>query len=67
MLFIVIVKDCVSVDVYVIVFMVMGLDLVKVFCEVYFELDVYFICLGEGDKYEIYFIDGMKKFIINEK
>ena len=27
----------------------------------------YFICSGEGDKYETYFTDGMKKFIINEK
>ena len=47
--------------------MVMGLDSAKAFCEAHPELDAYFICSGEGDKYETYFTDGMKKFIASEK
>ena len=63
----VIAKDCASADAYATAFMVMGLDSAKAFCEAHPELDAYFICSGEGDKYETYFTDGMKKFIINEK
>ena len=44
-----------------------GLDSAKAFCEAHPELDAYFICSGEGDKYETYFTDGMKKFIASEK
>ena len=35
-------------------------DSAKAFCEAHPELDAYFICSGEGDKYETYFTDGMK-------
>ena len=63
----VIAKDCASADAYATAFMVMGLDSAKAFCEAHPELDAYFICSGEGDKYETYFTDGMKKFIASEK
>ena len=63
----VIAKDCMTADALATAFMVMGLDSAKAFCEAHPELDAYFICSGEGDKYETYFTDGMKKFIINEK
>lgn len=48
----VIAKDCASADAYATAFMVMGLDSAKAFCEAHPELDAYFICSGEGDKYE---------------
>ena len=63
----VIAKDCASADAYATAFMVMGLDSAKAFCEAHPELDAYFICSGEGDKYETYFTNGMKKFIASEK
>lgn len=62
----VIAKDCASADAYATAFMVMGLDSAKAFCEARPELDAYFICAGEGDKYEIYFTDGMKRFIVGK-
>ncbi len=62
----VIAKDCASADAYATAFMVMGLDSAKAFCEAHPELDAYFICSGEGDKYETYFTNGMKKFIASE-
>ena len=63
----VIAKDCASADAYATAFMVMGLDSAKAFCEAHPELDAYFICSGEGDKYETYVTDGMKKFIVSKK
>lgn len=62
----VIAKDCASADAYATAFMVMGLDSAKAFCEAHPELDAYFICAGEGDKYETYFTDGMKRFIVGK-
>lgn len=62
----VIAKDCASADAYATAFMVIGLDSAKAFCEAHPELDAYFICSGEGDQYETYFTEGMKKFIIKK-
>lgn len=62
----VIAKDCASADAYATAFMVMGLDSAKAFCEAHPELDAYFICAGEGDSYETYFTEGMKKYIIKK-
>lgn len=62
----VIAKDCAHADAYATAFMVMGLDSAKAFCKAHPELDAYFICSGEGGKYEIYFTDGMKKHIVKQ-
>lgn len=60
----VVAKDCATADAYATAFMVLGLDSAKAICASHPELDAYFICAGEGDKYEIYFTDGMKKYIV---
>lgn len=62
----VIAKDCASADAYATAFMVMGLDSAKAFCEAHPELDAYFICAGEGDKFETYFTEGMKRYIVKK-
>ncbi len=62
----VIAKDCATADAYATSFMVMGLDSAKTFCEAHPELDAYFICSGEGDTFEIFHTDGMKKYIIKK-
>lgn len=62
----VIAKDCASADAYATAFMVMGLDSAKAFCEAHPELDAYFICAGEGDDFETYFTEGMKRYIIKK-
>ncbi len=62
----VIAKDCATADAYATSFMVMGLDSAKAFCEAHPELDAYFICSGEGDAYEIFHTDGMKKYIVRK-
>ncbi len=62
----VIAKDCATADAYATSFMVMGLDSAKAFCEVHPELDAYFICSSEGDAYEVFHTDGMKKYIIRK-
>ncbi|WP_455673588.1 FAD:protein FMN transferase [Phocaeicola sp.] len=59
-------KDCASADAYATAFMVMGLDSAKAFCEAHPDLDAYFICSGEGDKYDTYFTEGMKKYIVKQ-
>ncbi len=60
----VIAKDCATADAYATSFMVMGLDSARAFCNAHPELDAYFICDGEGDSYEIFHTDGMKKYIV---
>lgn len=62
----VIAKDCASADAYATAFMVMGLDSAKAFCEAHPELDAYFICAGEGDNFETYFTEGMKRYIVKK-
>lgn len=60
----VIARDCATADAYATAFMVMGLDSARAFCEAHPELDAYFICSGEGDTFETFFTEGMKKYII---
>lgn len=60
----VIARDCATADAYATAFMVMGLDAARAFCEAHPELDAYFICSGEGDTFETFFTEGMKKYII---
>ena len=62
----VVAKDCASADAYATAFMVMGLDSAKAFCEEHPELDAYFICSGDDDKFETYFTEGMKKYIVKK-
>lgn len=62
----VIAKDCATADAYATAFMVMGLDSAKAFCKAHPELDAYFICSGDEDKYEIYFTEGMKRHIVKQ-
>ncbi len=62
----VIAKDCATADAYATSFMVMGLDSARTFCAAHPELDAYFICSGEGDGYEIFHTEGMKKYIIKK-
>jgi thiamine biosynthesis lipoprotein len=45
--------------------MVMGLDNAKAFCAKHPELEAYFICSGENGEYEIFFTEGMKKYIVH--
>lgn len=60
----VIAKDCAHADAYATSFMVMGLDSAKAFCQKHPEIEAYFICAGEGEGFEIYYTDGMKKWIV---
>lgn len=62
----VIAQDCATADAYATAFMVMGLDSAKTFCEAHPELDAYFICSGEEDRFETYLTEGMKKYIIKK-
>jgi SP family xylose:H+ symportor-like MFS transporter len=41
-----------------------GLEKAKAYCEQHPELNAYFICTGEGDKYEIHYTPGMEKLIV---
>lgn len=52
-------------DAYATAFMVMGLDNAKAFCAKHPELEAYFICSGENGEYEIFFTEGMKKYIVH--
>lgn len=60
----VIAKDCTTADAYATAFMVMGLEKAKAFCEQHPELNAYFICTGENDKYEVHYTPGMEKLIV---
>ena len=60
----VIAKDCTTADAYATAFMVMGLDKAKSYCKQHPELNAYFICTGENDKYEIHYTLGMEKLIV---
>ena len=56
---------CTIADAYATAFMVMGLDNAKAFCAKHPELEAYFICSGENGEYEIFFTEGMKKYIVH--
>lgn len=62
----VIAQDCATADAYATAFMVMGLDDAKAFCAKHPELEAYFICSGKEGKYEIFFTEGMKKYIVKQ-
>jgi thiamine biosynthesis lipoprotein len=60
----VVAADCTTADAYATAFMVMGLEKSMEFCKKHPELNAYFICTGEGDKYEIHYTPGMEKLIV---
>ena len=62
----VIAKDCTTADAYATAFMVMGLEKSMQYCEQHPELNAYFICTGEDDKYEIHYTQGMEKLFIKK-
>ena len=60
----VIAKDCTTADAYATAFMVMGREEAQAFCEAHPELNAYFICDGKDGGYEIYYTEGMRRFMI---
>lgn len=61
----VVAKDCATADAYATSFMVLGLDSAKAICNAHPELDAYFIYERPDGKLDIYFTDGMKKYLRN--
>ena len=57
-------KDCTTADAYATAFMVMGREEAQAFCEAHPELNAYFICDGKDGGYEIYYTEGMRRFMI---
>ena len=60
----VIAKDCATADAYATSFMVLGLDSAKAICEKHPELDALFIYANEEGKNELFYTDGMERFIL---
>lgn len=60
-------KDCATADAYATSFMVMGLDSAINFCREHPEIDAYFICAGEGDKFDLHYTPGMSRYLMKEK
>lgn len=61
----VVAKDCATADAYTTSFMVLGLDSAKAICNAHPELDAYFIYERKDGKMDIYFTNGMKKYLKN--
>ncbi len=62
----VIAKDCVTADAYATAFMVIGLEKAKEICSKHPEMDAYFICAKDSNKYDIFYTEGMKQYIVKE-
>lgn len=60
----VVATNCATADAYATAFMVLGLDSAKAICHTHPELDAYFIYSKEDGKTDIYYTDGMKKYIL---
>ena len=56
---------CATADAYATSFMVLGLDSAKAICNAHPELDAYFIYERKDGKMDIYFTNGMKKYLKN--
>ena len=61
----VIAPNCATADAYATSFMVLGLDSSKVICNNHPEIDAYFIYVNEYNKLDIYYTEGMKKYLKN--
>lgn len=59
----VIAKECATADAYATSFMVLGLDSAIAICNKHPEIDAYFIYYADNGKTDIYYTDGMKKYI----
>ena len=44
--------------------MVLGLDSAKAICDAHPELDAYFIYTKEDGKTDVYYTEGMKRYIV---
>lgn len=60
----VVADDCATADAYATAFMVLGLDSAKAICDAHPELDAYFIYTQEDGKMDVYYTDGMEKYIV---
>lgn len=59
----VIAKDCATADAYATSFMVLGLDSAKAICEKHPELNALFIYADHEGKNEVFFTEGMSRYI----
>ena len=59
--------DCISADAYATTFMVLGVDKSKELLLKLKGMEVYFVYSDDKGGYQIYFTDGMKKMIVEEK
>lgn len=59
----VIADNCAKADAYATAFMVLGLDSAKAVCHAHPELDAYFIYSKDDGKTDIYYTEGMEKYI----
>lgn len=60
----VVANDCATADAYATAFMVLGLDSAKAICDAHPELDAYFIYTQEDGKMDVYYTEGMEKYIV---
>lgn len=60
----VVANDCATADAYATAFMVLGLDSSKAICDAHPELDAYFIYTQEDGKMDVYYTEGMEKYIV---
>ena len=60
----VVAQDCATADAYATSFMVLGLDSAKAICDAHPELDAYFIYTKEDGKTDVYYTEGMKRYIV---
>lgn len=59
--------DCMTADAYATAFMVLGVEKSKELLQKLTEVDVYFVYSNPKGEYEVFFSEGMKKMIFEEK
>lgn len=59
--------DCITADAYATTFMVLGVDKSKELLKTLKGIEVYFVYSDDQGNYQVYFSDGMKKMIVEEK
>ncbi len=60
-------NDCITADAYATAFMVVGIDKSKEFLKKLPGLEVYFVYSNSQGGYEIFYSEGMKKMIFEQK
>ncbi len=63
----VICNDCITADAYATTFMVLGVDKSKELLKKLDGIEVYFVYSDQQGNYQVFFTDGMKKMIVEEK